>query len=92
MEYKCFENSKWEGDEVVNVNSGYWRKSTNSTLIVEWPNIDACKGSYNTTSTYPVNWATGYQGILWAKWMKDGDIKYEKKFLTSNAQNVLLIL
>ena len=76
--YKCFENSKWEGDEVVNVDSGFWRISKNSTLIVEWPNIDACKGGYNTTSTYPVNWATGYQGILWAKWMKYGDIKYEK--------------
>ena len=57
------------GDEVINVNAGFWRKSTNSTLIVEWSNTDACSGGYNITNTYPVNWATGYQGVLCAKWM-----------------------
>ena len=71
-------NAICEGDEVIKVNSGYWRKSTNSTMIVQWPNSNACIGGYNTTSTYPVNCATGYQGILCAKWMKDGDTKYEK--------------
>ena len=71
-------NVNWEGDEVLNVNAGYWRKSTNSTIIVQWPNSNAWNGGYNTTSTYPVNCATGYQSILCAKWMKDGDTKYEK--------------
>ena len=75
---QCMKNAIWEGDEVIKVNSGYWRKSTNSTMIVEWQNANACIGGYNTTSTYPVNCATGYQGILCAKWMKDGDTKYEK--------------
>ena len=71
-------NAICEGDEVIKVNAGYWRKSTNSTMTVQWPNSNACNGGYNTTSTYPVNCATGYQGILCAKWMKDGDTKYEK--------------
>ena len=42
------------GDEVINVNAG-WRKSTNSTLIVEISNTDACRGGCNITNTYPVN-------------------------------------
>ena len=66
------------GDEVINVNAGFWRKSTNSTLIVEWSNTDACSGGYNIANTYPVNWATGYQGVLCAKWMKVGLDNYEK--------------
>ena len=75
---KCMKNAICEGDEIIRVNAGFWRKSTNSTMIVEWPNANACNGGYNATNTYPVNCATGYQGILWAKWMKDGDTKYEK--------------
>ena len=71
-------NAICEGDEVIKVNTGFWRKSTNSTMIVEWQNANACIGGYNSTSTYPVNCGTGYQGILCAKWMKDGDTKYEK--------------
>ena len=67
---KWLSNANCEGDEVVFVNSGYWRKTTNSTIIVEWPNKNACEGGYNTTSTYPVNWAAGYKGVLCSKWTK----------------------
>ena len=80
---KWMKNAICEGDKVIRVNAGFWRKSTNSTMIVEWPNENAWNGGYNATNTYPVNCATGYQGILWAKWMKDGDTKYE---LVSNFQ------
>ena len=44
----CMNNAVCEGDNVISVNSGYWRKNINSTLIVEWPNKDACAGGYNT--------------------------------------------
>ena len=71
-------NVNWLGDEVINIDAGFWRKSTNSTLIIEWPNKDACNGGYNTTNIYPVNWATGYRGVLWAKWIMVGENKYEK--------------
>ena len=71
-------NAYCEGDEIVKVDSGYWRKSTNSTSIVQWPNQEAWRGGYNTTSIYPVNWGTGYNDILWAKWTKVGEEKYEK--------------
>ena len=71
-------NAYWDGDEIVEVDAGYWRKSTNSTFIVQWPNQEAWRGGYNTTNTYPVNWGTGYNDILWAKWTKVGEDKYEK--------------
>ena len=80
---KWMENAYCEGDEVVNVNTGHWRKSSNSTLIVTWPNKDACNGGYNVTNIYPVNWGTGYKDILCSKWAKVGDSNYEK---TSNFQ------
>ena len=80
---KWIANTQCVGDEIVNVDIGYWRKTTNSTMIVKWQNADACNGGYNTTSTYPVNWATGYKGVLWSKWLKVGEDNYEK---TSNFQ------
>ena len=76
-------NSFCEGDEVIKVDGGYWRKSTNSTLIIQCPNQGACKGGFNSTSTYPVNWEAGYKDILWSKWEKVGNDNYEK---TSNFQ------
>ena len=80
---RWMENAYCEGDDIVYVDAGYWRKSTNSTLIVTWPNKDACDGGYNVTNIYPVNWGTGYKDILWSKWAKVEDNNYEK---TSNFQ------
>ena len=80
---QCLENAYCEGDEVVNVNAGYWRKTTNSTFIVLWQNEDAWKGGYNTTNIYPVNWENGYTGILWSKWTNYNGDRYEK---SSNSQ------
>ena len=76
-------NAFWEGDEIVKVDSGYWRKSTNSTLIIQWPNKDAWSGGYNNTSINPVNCEAGYKDILWSKWTKVDNDNYEK---TSNFQ------
>ena len=75
---KCISNAKCQGDEVVSVDQGYWRKTTNSTMIAQWQNVDACNGGYNLTNIYPVNWASGYKGVLWSKWMNVGQDKYEK--------------
>ena len=75
---KWMGNAYWQGDEIVKVDAGYWRKSTNSTLIVQWPNKDAWSGGYNTTNIYPVNWGTGYSDIMWSKCTKVGNDNYEK--------------
>jgi len=34
----CLDNAVWEGGAVININSGFWRKSSNSTTIIEWVN------------------------------------------------------
>jgi hypothetical protein len=64
--------------EIISLNSGYWRISRNSTEIMECPNEDACLGGYNATSTHPVNWKEGYQGLLCNEWETEGDNKYER--------------
>ena len=75
---KCISNAKCQGDEVVSVDQGYWRKTTNSTMIAQWQNVVACNGGYNLTNINPVNWASGYKGVLWSKWMNVGQDRYEK--------------
>ena len=65
-----------EGGAAVNVNSGYWRKTHNSTSIIEWLNKDACKGGYLADDESPTECAIGYKGNLWIKC----DIVNSKKY------------
>jgi predicted outer membrane repeat protein len=51
----CLENAVCLGRDVIEVEQGFWRRTTNSTNIVECINQDACDGGYNKTSEYPVN-------------------------------------
>jgi len=67
-----------EGGAAINVNPGYWRKSTESTSIVECINKDAWNGGYQDIEEAPTNWATGYEGNLWTKWRVYDDKKYQE--------------
>jgi len=60
-------NTVWLGKEVISVNPRYWRRTTNSTMIVECQNGDACKGGYFKDKEHPVECASGYEGNLWSK-------------------------
>ena len=71
-------NSNWLGGTVIYGDSGYWRLNKNSTLFYEWLLPAAWNGGYNETSTYPVNWAVGYEGILWAQCTLINNEKYER--------------
>jgi hypothetical protein len=42
------------GKTEVSVEEGFWRKTTNSTIIIECPNQNACKGGYFPENEYPV--------------------------------------
>jgi hypothetical protein len=66
------------GGYQIDVNPGYWRRTLNSTEIVECPNDDACKGEFNEESEFPVNCASGYQGYLCSGCISDGDTRYEQ--------------
>ena len=75
--HNCPNNAACQGSS-ISLNSGYWRMDRNSTDIIEWPNEDAWLGGYNETSTYPVFWADGYEGLLWNECITVGNEKYER--------------
>jgi hypothetical protein len=64
--------------EVISLSKGYWRIDGNSTDIIECPNEDACLGGYEPDNDHPVNWKTGYMGLVCNEWVVDGDEKYER--------------
>ena len=70
-------NAACEGSS-ISLNSGYWRANGNSTDIMEWPNPDAWLGGYITNSTYPVYWASGYEGLLCNECIDNDKEKYER--------------
>ena len=74
----CLNDAVCEGGTAINVNSGYWRKTHNSTSIIEWLNKDACKGGYLQSSESPTEWAQGYKGNLWTKWDIMDSNKYQE--------------
>ena len=75
---QCMSNANWLGGTTAYANSGYWRLNKNSTLLYECLLPTAWSGGYNETATYPVNWATGYEGVLWAQCSFVDGSKYER--------------
>ena len=72
------DNANWLGNSTISVDQGYWRKSVNSSSIKLCPFKDSWLGGFNSNSTYPVNWKTGYQGILCAQCSTVNDDSYER--------------
>ena len=54
----------WAGGTDIEVNPEYWRISTNSTTILDWPFPAAWLGGFYPDSKYPVKWTTGYKSYL----------------------------
>ena len=75
----CPNNANWLGGVQIYVNSGYWRKSTNSTYMSEWPRQSSCFGEYHPENQYPVAWEEGYSGILWTECAVVDGSKYERQ-------------
>ena len=74
----CIDNAVCRGGTQIEVNSEYWRRTPNSTLIVEWLSPYACNGGYQLDNQNPVKWAAGYEGNLWSDWQVTEGKKYEK--------------
>ena len=72
------DNTNCLGGIEINVDSGYWRRSLNSTFIAQWPFKDSWLGGFNSTTTYPISCKTGYKGILWAQCKSSGEDYYER--------------
>jgi hypothetical protein len=88
------DNAYCPSSEVINVDSGYWRKNTNSTLIIECPNKKAWKGGYFPRNIHPVSCSSGYDGVLWSKWVTYNGNKYEKtnEFSCSKCRSGIFII
>lgn len=71
------DSTEWQGGIEVYVDKGYWRNNKNSTKVYQWLREESCKGGYNANNKHPVNWATGYEGILCAQCSIAEDRKYE---------------
>ena len=71
-------NAQWLGGNQISVSAGYWRMSQNTSTIVEWIYDKAWDGGYVDQEDAPVNWATGYTGILWNEWQIANGTKYSK--------------
>ena len=52
------------GGTKINVNSGYWRENTNSSLVYKCLREEVCQGGYVESNIHPVKCKTGYKGIL----------------------------
>jgi hypothetical protein len=66
-----------EGNQ-INVESGYWRISHESSSIVEWFREEACLGGFSSQKSHPVDCKEGYTGLLWAQCEITENDKYEK--------------
>lgn len=62
----------------MNVNPGYWRKTANSTNIIECINKDACQGGYTSIELDPIECTIGYKGNLCTKCNIIGSTKYQE--------------
>ena len=74
----CPSSSQCLGGNQIYVGAGYWRMSQNTSTIVEWIYAKAWDGGYVDQEDAPVNWATGYTGILWNEWQIANGTKYSK--------------
>ena len=74
----CPQNAAWLGGTQVYVYSGFWRKSSNTSTIVQWINEKVWKGGYIDRADAPVECEIGYTGVLCSDWEIINGTKYEK--------------
>ena len=60
----CMNNAICAGKANIEVNPGYWRKTTNSSTILYCNYPTAWLGGYYPQNEHPVAWAEGYTGYL----------------------------
>ncbi|CAI2373152.1 unnamed protein product [Moneuplotes crassus] len=76
---KCMNNAICIGKQEIKVSPEYWRRTSNSTQIVQCLNKEACQGGYVEKSESPTQCKTGYEGPMCSKCSIIGDDKYERK-------------
>ena len=71
-------NAVWSGGTNIEVNPEYWRLSTNSTTILDWPLPSAWLGGNLPQDEFPVKWTTGFKSYLCSQWDIVDGVKYVK--------------
>ena len=74
----CPSNAEWLGGNQIFVDSGYWRRFSNTSTVVPWINSKAWNGGFVDQENAPVSWQTGYTGILCDEWDISNGVKYSK--------------
>ncbi|CAI2387268.1 unnamed protein product [Moneuplotes crassus] len=75
--HDCMDHAICQGKNIIHVDSGYWRKSLNSSKVMKCINADACDGGFEAQEEFPVKCSTGYKGYLCASCDILSDTKYE---------------
>ncbi|CAI2377736.1 unnamed protein product [Moneuplotes crassus] len=74
----CMDFVSCSGEDQIIVDKGYWRKTANSSTIIECPNEQACEGGYHPNNVdHPVKCSKGYKGILCTECDIVDGIKYQ---------------
>ncbi|CAI2361643.1 unnamed protein product [Moneuplotes crassus] len=74
----CMDFATCEGKDEIKVHAGYWRRSINSSSIIECPNDKACLGGFHPDNEQgPAKCNTGYRGLLCTKCDIVKGIKYQ---------------
>ena len=66
----------WMGGTNIELNPGYWRRTLNSTSIIDCPRVDSWYGGYSESQEFPVFWAEGYSGYLCTTWLLGNGTKF----------------
>ncbi|CAI2369723.1 unnamed protein product [Moneuplotes crassus] len=74
----CMDYATCMGETHIDVDEGYWRKSANSSLIIECLNRDACLGNFHPENEgSPTQCKSGYRGYLCTQCDIVDNIKYQ---------------
>ena len=73
------DNAACMGESNITVNEGYWRYKLNSTTIIKCPREQSWLGGYFPQNQYPISWAEGYGGYLWAECQILNGTKYQRE-------------
>jgi hypothetical protein len=82
----------WLGGTQINVDKGFWRRSTNSSQVISWLNKYACLGGYEPENENPTKCKEGYERELCYQWGIVDNKKYEmtSEFVCSKCPDKIL--
>ena len=72
------DNAVCLGGTEINVFEGFWRRTANSTKVIECPSEKACLGGFVDKELFPVKCLDGHSGFLCSSCTIENGVKYER--------------